>query len=109
MVAEQPTLARYGPAERRAMDVHKYFMGIELGRSPSMKEVVESWERNYAVQWRVKAMKEAAAAQLREIEAYRKELTSFEGRSIGFEEAAHDWTSRWGKAWRDNWEASYTI
>ncbi len=104
MVANHPSMAKYGPAERRAIEVHKYYLGIELGRCPALEEVTDSWERNYALQWRTNAMKKAADAQLREIEAHRKELIRFEGRTVDFEEAARDWVSRWGAEWRNHWE-----
>lgn len=105
MVTNHPRLNGYTPSEREALDVHKYYLGIERGCEPSLDEVIDSWETHHAMAWRTRKMKRDAEAQLREIELYRQDLVRDRGRQIGFTEAAHEWVSTWGATWRHQREA----
>jgi hypothetical protein len=105
MIAEHAALNEYGPAERRALSDHRYFLGIELGHSPTLEEAMESWERNHAKQWRARKMRLDAEAQVREIEAFRQELVVYEGHHVDFKAAARAWVDLWGDDWRRHREA----
>jgi hypothetical protein len=98
-------LTRYWPSEVRAIQEHKYFLGMERGYDPPMEEVLESWERQYAKAWRTAKMRRDVEAQLREIEACRARLASDTGRTIGFAEAARTWVDISEREWRDRWES----
>jgi hypothetical protein len=91
---------RYSPAERKAIIDHKYLLGIDMHCDPGLGKAVESWERNYALQWRSQQMRHDAEAQIAEIESYRHELMLRLGREVDFNEAARQWVDRWGEAWR---------
>lgn len=101
-----PLLTRYWPSERRAILVHKYFMGLERSCDPAIEEVLESWEENFAHAWRCEKMKRDAQAQLAEIDAHRSEMAAEAGRSITFEEAARDWVYHHEHKWRTRWEST---
>jgi hypothetical protein len=105
MVAHHSILSCYTPAECRAIEVHKYFLGIECGHDPTIEEAVASWEARYARDWRCKKMREDAEAQLREIENFRQERIRDLGRPVDFTEAAREWVARYGAEWREHREA----
>jgi len=101
---DHPLLRDYWPSERKAIWVHKYYMGIERGYDPSMDEVVSSWERDYARDWRSRKMQRDAHVQLDEIEAHRNHMCREKGREVSFLEAARDWVYRHEAQWRRQWE-----
>lgn len=100
MVAIHPILSAYTPAERHAIEVHKYFLGIEGGYDPTIEEAIASWERHHAFTWRSRKMRRDAEAQLREIELHRQQLTHARGQTVEFTEAARDWINHWSAQWR---------
>src|SRR5262245_56502161 len=65
-----PVLDHYSPSERRAILVHRYFLGIELRQQPSLADTVRSWETSFARPWRREKALRDVAAQLREIEQH---------------------------------------
>jgi hypothetical protein len=105
MVAHFTVLAGYTPAECRAIEVHKYFLGIERGHDPSLEEAISSWEARFARDWRCRKMREDAEAQLREIENFRQERMRDLGRLVEFTEAAREWVGQFGAEWREHREA----
>lgn len=47
-----PLLGGYDLDERKAILVHKYYLGIEMHTDPGLQHAVESWEEHYASLWR---------------------------------------------------------
>jgi hypothetical protein len=109
MIAEHAAIKDYGPAEQRALSDHRYFLGIERGHCPTLEETKESWERYHAKQWRARKMRLDAEAQVREIEAFRRELIVYEGHHVEFNEAARAWVDLWGADWRRHREADIRV
>jgi hypothetical protein len=105
MVAQIKILTGYTPAECRAIEVHKYFLGIERCCDPPLDEAVASWEARYARDWRCRRMREDAEAQLREIENFRQEKIRETSRPVDFTEAAREWVRQYGAEWREHREA----
>ena len=99
-------LARFWPSERRAILVHKYFLGMERGCDPSIEEAVASWEARFANRWREAKLRHDAEVQLAEIESFRTELCTVRGREIDFAQAAKEWVENHEPAWRRSWEES---
>ena len=99
-----PSLERYWPSERRAILTHKYFMGTALGRDPDLSDVIDDWETNHAHRWREEKIRRDAQAQIREIEAFRKEQSVERGYEVQFTDAAREWVERREEAWREMWE-----
>ena len=97
-------LSAYSASEQRAILVHRYFLGIERGREPSIEETIASWEDRFARQWRRKKFKLDLDAQLREIDRHKYLLSEKAGRDVGWEGAAKDWIQTHGSAWREWWE-----
>lgn len=91
---------RYGLTERRAIEEHKYLLGTRLKRDPGLELAVETWERQYAVRWRRDMMRRDAEAQVHAIESFRVELCERRCREVSFDEAAHEWVTRWSAEWR---------
>lgn len=106
MVATQhPALERYSISERCAIEVHKYYLGLELGYDPSFEEVVESWETLHANAWRRGRMRRDAELQIHEIERFRELLSHQVHHAVGFQEAARAWVEQWANVWRDQRDA----
>jgi hypothetical protein len=99
-----PLLQPYPLEERQAILVHKYFLGIEMGRDPGLDCALRSWEARVAMHWRHQRLKEDCLAQLREIDAHRQLLCMQRGQNTGWEEAARDWVTNHAAAWRANHE-----
>ncbi len=97
-------LRRYSPSEQRAILVHRYFLGIEHGREPTITETIASWETRFARQWRRKKAARDLGAQLKEIERHKYHLSEKAGKDVGWETAAKDWISHHASAWREWWE-----
>jgi hypothetical protein len=103
-VDPQKQLDEYSPSERRAILVHRYFLGIEYRREPSIQETIASWEARFARNWRRTKVMKDLSAQLREIERHKFFLSEKAGYDIGWESAAKDWIQAHAGAWRDWWE-----
>ncbi len=101
-----PLLDAYWPSERRAIIVHKYYLGLERGYDPSLAEAIESWEERFAARWRERKLRHDAEVQLREIEAYRERLCQEHSRDVDFNEAARNWIEHYEATWRERWEES---
>jgi hypothetical protein len=97
-------LKRYSLSERRAILVHRYFLGIELKREPSLEDTIASWEGRFARSWRREKALRDVAAQLREIERHKYHLSEKAGRDVGWEAAAEDWVVTHAGGWREWWE-----
>lgn len=97
---DNPELAPYELAERRAILVHKYYLGIELGYDPGMRCAVASWEVKHALRWRTARQHVHCEAQMAEIEHHRRFLTEREGHTVSWESAARDWIQNYAAAWR---------
>jgi hypothetical protein len=97
---------RYGAPERRAIEEHKYYLGIELHCDPGLRQAIESWERHHAQSWRSWRMRRDAEDQVAAIETYRGELCFAWGREVDFNEAAHEWIKHWGVQWRRQRDAA---
>ena len=99
-------MREYRPSENRAILVHKYYLGIELGYDPSVEEATESWERNHALNWRNAKMRRDVEAQIREIDSHRDQLSKERGSEIAWEHAAKEWVSTREAQWREQWEST---
>ena len=97
-------LSGYCRSEQRAILVHRYFLGIEWRREPSIAETVASWEGRFARNWRRKKVIRDLAAQLTEIETHKYYLSQKAGRDVGWEAAAKDWIIQHAGTWREWWE-----
>ena len=45
---EDPILRGYPMLERKAILVHKYFLGLEMHQDPGVERAMRSWEIRYA-------------------------------------------------------------
>ncbi|UCG15653.1 MAG: hypothetical protein JSV19_10205 [Phycisphaerales bacterium] len=104
--SNDPLLAKYLPSERRAILVHRYFLGIERQCDPGLPAAIESWEAGVAVVWRQKKMHGDRVAQMSEIDRHRSFLSSVRGREVGWDEAVSDWVRKHAEDWRRSWEES---
>ncbi len=101
---QNPALSRYLPSERRAILVHRYFLGIERGADPGLVAAIESWESGVADEWRRKKMHADRVAQMTEIDRYRSELSAIQGREVDWNEAVWHWAQHRAEQWRQSWE-----
>ena len=99
-----PLLVDYPPSERRAILVHRYYLGIELKKEPALSVAIRSWEDNHARPWRRKKTRNDVKAQLKEIQRHKDYLSQKTGEEVGWEEAASDWIRCHAEEWRDWWE-----
>jgi hypothetical protein len=100
-------LACYLPSERRAILVHRYFLGIDCGYDPGLDGAIESWEVcGVGGEWRQRKMHIDRVAQMSEIERHRSNLAGRNGRDIAWDEAAWDWVKYHAERWRRDWEAT---
>lgn len=95
-----PLLARYSPSERRAILVHKYFLGIELGYDPGVGCAITSWESRVANCWRRERQIADCTLQLTEMEQHQRQLCQKAGEEIPFDTAARDWIRNHAADWR---------
>ncbi|NOZ20391.1 MAG: hypothetical protein GXP25_04800 [Planctomycetes bacterium] len=96
-----PLLDRFPPSERRAILVHKYFLGIELAVDPGLPAAIKSWEKSYAQAWRERKMEADIKAQFREIEKHKYWLSEKAGGDVGWEYAVRDWIGAHASGWRE--------
>ena len=106
MVVRDSILQRYGPAECRAIDTHKYFLGLERGYDPPIAEAVESWERRFAFSWRSKKLRCDMEAQTQAIECHRRSLARDRHCEVSITDAARDWVEHHGANWRAERESN---
>ncbi|MGH9361833.1 MAG: hypothetical protein ACRD2T_07935 [Thermoanaerobaculia bacterium] len=99
-----PLLVHYSTSERKAILVHRYFLGIELGREPAVEDTVRSWESRHARAWRQMKVQRDVAAQLLEIERHKYFISQKAGFDVGWETAAGDWIRSHAGHWREWWE-----
>lgn len=102
-----PRLGRFSPSERRAILVHKYFMGTRLGYDPGLTAAIEDWESRHARIWREAKMQSDLQEQLREIERHKYFLSETAGHDVGWEFAIRDWMVKYAGTWRNCWEQTY--
>ncbi|MEW6357945.1 MAG: DUF4032 domain-containing protein [Planctomycetota bacterium] len=100
-ILSDPLLERFPPSERRAILVHKYLLGVQLGADPGLSVTIESWEKNYARSWREAKIRADLEAQLHEIEKHKYFLSQRAGRDIGWEYAIRDWMRAHASGWRE--------
>ncbi len=100
----QKELRDYSPSEQRAILVHRYFLGLEYKKEPSIRDTIESWESRFAPAWRKEKAMRDLNAQLREIERHKYYLSEKAGEDVGWEAAAKDWIQTHAGAWRGWWE-----
>lgn len=86
--------------ERQAILVHKYFLGIEMGRDPGLECAIRSWEARVALSWRREHLRAECQAQLEEIERHRFWLCAQRNENVSWETAAHDWVVHHAAEWR---------
>lgn len=97
-------LKGFSPSEGRAILVHRYYLGLEYNKEPSLKETIASWEKRFATAWRKKKIDKDLRAQLKEIERHKYFLSEKAGVDVGWEAAARDWIKIHASAWREWWE-----
>lgn len=103
-ILSHPLLRKYSLSERRAILVHKYFLGLELKHDPGLAAAIESWEQRITQGWHREKMRLDAEKQLAEIEKHKYLLSQQRGYNVGWEEAARDWITRYADVWRTWWE-----
>jgi hypothetical protein len=103
---DHPLLQKYLPSERRAILVHRYFLGIDLGHDPGVEAAISSWEGGVANEWRRKKMHTDRVAQMSEVDRHRLQLSSRHGREVDWEEALWDWVRYHAANWRNQWEST---
>lgn len=97
-------LSRFAPSERRAILVHKYFMGTTLGYDPGLELAIADWEKHHARIWREAKMQSDVQEQLKEIEKHKYILSQRAGCDVGWEFAIRDWMGKFAHTWRECWE-----
>ena len=99
-----PALSEYWPSERRAILVHRFFLGLELKRPIPLGEAVRSWEVGPADAWRTRKARHDCARQKAEISRHKWNMSARFGRDVGWEAAAEDWVLHHAAKWRRWWE-----
>ena len=102
---DHPILSGYPVVERKAIFVHKYYLGLEMHDDPGVERAVASWETCFAIGWRRQQHLEACQEQIAEIEIHRNELAQQTGTAIPWEMAARDWIARYAADWRSGQHA----
>jgi len=91
------------PAERRAIEVHKYFLSEQTGHDVGFDYAAADWGRTCGPKWRRKRMQRDVKAQIAEINKHKWIESEKAGYDLG-EAAAFDWVARYAKPWRKNRE-----
>jgi len=102
-----PLLAAYRLCERQAIVVHKYYLGIEMGRDPGLTDAVKNWETRYAQLWRRERHLADCQEQIARIEEHRRDLSRQNGREIEWETAARLWIGQNAAEWREHHEQQH--
>jgi hypothetical protein len=97
-------LAKYPPSERRAIQVHRFYLSAEMKRQASVGETLCSWESGVGCKWRRDKMRRDHEQQIKEIERHKYFLSERCGYDIGWEAAATDWITNYAGSWREWWE-----
>ena len=105
---DSPQLARYRLSERRAILVHKYFLGLEMHYDPGLDCAIQSWETRFACVWRRERQMADCQAQLQAIEQHWELLRGASSAPVSWEQAAHDWVTQYAGEWRKLHEAELT-
>ena len=95
-----PLLAGYDLPERKAILVHKYYLGLEMRNDPGLDCAIRSWETRYAALWRRQRHLCDCQEQIAEIEIHRTRMIELLGEPVSWEVAAHDWISQYAASWR---------
>jgi len=99
-----PRFDGYWPSERRAILVHRFYLGIESKRWVSIPEAIASWESGPGCIWRATKAKRDGEHQRAEIARHKWILSKHSGRDVGWDCAAEDWVVHHAAAWRRWWE-----
>jgi len=100
---EDDQKCNFCPAERKAIEVHRYRLSEKYNRYVSIEEAIRSWLRDYSQMWREKQMKKSVRAQLKEICKHKWIQSEKAGCNLG-KAAVEDWIKEYAQIWRQRWE-----
>ena len=90
--------------ERRAVEVHKWYLSQQAGRDVGWDYAYQDWKRSYQAEWRSEVRRQqlqSNAAQAREIRDYVWIRSEQAGMNLG-SQAAEEWVSLYASRWREN-------
>jgi hypothetical protein len=90
-------------AERRAIELHKYYLSKSRGYDVGERYAVEDWLTHHSPKWRQERLKRDLAEQAREILKHKWIESEKAGRDLGHE-AVIDWIRRFAADWRKTHE-----
>jgi hypothetical protein len=93
-------------AERRAVDVHKYFMSERYGYDVGFDTAYDDWSRHYSEDWRRRRHERMLSLEMSEIARHVWIVSQKNGRDMG-REAALDWVLNYAAEWRTWFECEY--
>lgn len=91
-------LKSFSPCEYQAILVHKYFLGIQWHKDPTLSEAIDDWKKHYANEWQSRIHRKATKRQLAEIQRYQF------AHQLDFKVAAKEWIAKYAEQWRIWWE-----
>ncbi|MCX8093915.1 MAG: HPr family phosphocarrier protein [Candidatus Goldbacteria bacterium] len=92
------------PSELKAIEEHRYFLGIELKREVSIDEAIQSFFNKYMEDWRREKTRRDNLEQLQEIQKHKYLKSKEAGRDLG-EEAIDEWMKKYAEIWRQEKES----
>ena len=93
-------LADFPRAERRAVQVHKWFLSERAGYDVGENFAIRDWLEHFAAEWRHHRLVTELGHQQREMEKHRWIESEKASRDLG-SEAYRDWILRYAAAWRE--------
>ncbi len=88
------------PAELKAIEEHKYYMGLELGCEVSIEQALSDFIKKYREDWLRDKHEKDMQSQKMEIIKHKYFRSQEEGRDIGEDRAVDEWRKKYAKIWR---------
>jgi len=94
------------PAEREAVEQHKYFLSEKAGHDVGFASALEDWLANQAERWRAERNARLLAKQRDEIMRYKWIESEKANYDLG-RMAALDWVKKYAAVWRSWYDTEY--
>ncbi len=95
------------PSELKAIEEHRYLLGIELKREVSIDEAIVSFFNKYMDEWRREKTRRDNVEQMQEIQKHKYLRSKEAGKDMG-EEAIDEWMKKYAEIWRQEKESLLT-
>jgi|DewCreStandDraft_4_1066084.scaffolds.fasta_scaffold26347_2 phosphotransferase system HPr (HPr) family protein len=92
------------PSELKAIEEHRYLLGIELKREVSIDEAIISFFNKYMEEWRREKTRRDNLEQIKEIEKHKYLRSKEVGQDLG-EKAIDEWMEKYAPIWRQEKES----